>query len=120
MVDSPCVIAPPTVTVPVCLECLTPLSRATHVSPCPRCSAPLCDTCHFGPNHAIECEMFVEANVKINMTNFEENDIFYACILPLRMWREGIFTEKDSFIVIGHLSPFLQMYLLNLAPCSSF
>ena len=87
--DLPCVVAPPAVTVPVCLECLLPLTRVQHVSPCPRCSAPLCDTCLGGEikYHVAECHMLSEAGIKLDISDYDENHIFYATILHLRMWR---------------------------------
>ena len=100
--DRPCVVAPPAVTPPVCLECLTPLARVTHVSPCPRCSAPLCDTCHGGKYHVAECEIFVSTGVTLDITDYSVNNIFYACILPLRMWRtktaDPVQWEKINFL----------------------
>ena len=91
-------VAPPAVTVPVCLECLIPLSRVPHVSPCPRCHAPLCDNCVSHPSyHLAECEMFQAAGVKIDdVVNYKQNHIFYACILHLRMWKEKLSESTNN------------------------
>ena len=85
-------LAPPAVTVPVCLECLLPLSRVPHVSPCPLCQAPLCHHCVSSPSyHLAECQLFQAAGVNIeNIGDYHKNHIFYACILHLRMWKEKI------------------------------
>ena len=37
--------------------------------------------------HVSECHMLAEAGVKMNISDYDENNIFYATILHLRMWR---------------------------------
>lgn len=94
MRDTPCVIAPPAVTAPVCLECLTPLTMVSKVSPCPACSAPMCSTCVTCPTHHVaECELLQAAGTRLDIKDLTENNILYACIMPLRMWRTQ---EKDT------------------------
>ena len=87
-------VGPPSVTTPVCLECLAPLRLASgppgdarpHV-PCPQCGAPLCDQCSPGVTcHEAECEIIREAGVTIELGDLSQTHILYAAILPLRMW----------------------------------
>ena len=78
--DAPCVVGPPSVTAPVCLECLTPLAS---VVPCPQCSAPLCGQCQ---HTEAECEVISEAGASLGDLSPGQTHILYAAILPLRMW----------------------------------
>ena len=88
LTDLPAVLGPPAVTPPVCLECLTPLAMVESATPCQLCSAPLCSTpaCQQGPHHRAECEMLQQAGTRLDITDFSTNNMFYTCILPLRMW----------------------------------
>ena len=94
--DSPLIVAPPSVTRPVCLGCLAPLrlvsdaddGRRLHV-PCPQCSAPLCDQCVVSDDrggHQAECHLLREAGLRLELGDLSQTHILYAAILPLRMW----------------------------------
>ena len=105
MTDAPVTIGPPAVTAPVCLECLAPLSLG-HVSTCPRCSVPLCDTCATCPElplHAAECDLIRDACVSLNIgDNLDQSHLLYAAVTPLRMWRtkemDPVTWEKINFL----------------------
>ena len=90
--DRPLIVAPPSVTRPVCLGCLAPLTpddgRRPHV-PCPQCSAPLCDQCVVSDDpggHQAECRLLREAGLRLELGDLSQTHILYAAILPLRMW----------------------------------
>ena len=78
--DVPSVVGPPAITAPVCLECLTPLSsvKEGEVVECSLCSAPLCarPECQQGPNHLAECRLLQEAGTRLDIRDFETNNIF--------------------------------------------
>ena len=101
--DVPSVVGPPAVTVPVCLECLAPLA-SVEVVECSLCSAPLCarPECQDGPNHRAECRLLQEAGTRLDIKDYEANNIFYTAVLPLRMWstrtRDPLLWAKINFL----------------------
>ena len=105
MTDAPVTIGPPAVTAPVCLECLAPL-RPGHVSTCPQCGLPLCDTCSTRPElslHAAECDLIRNSGKSLNIgDNLDQSHILYAAVMPLRMWRsrerDPVTWEKINFL----------------------
>ena len=85
MTDQPCVVGPPAKTVPVCLECLAPLTPSSP--PCPGCSVPLCSpSCFSGPLHQQECALLSSSVPSISIEDYSSPHIFYSAIVPLRMW----------------------------------
>ena len=106
--DQPSVVGPPVVTAPVCLECLAPLAPLASVSggvvECSLCSAPLCARaeCHHGPNHLAECRLLQEAGTRLDIRDYDANNIFYSAVLPLRMWstkaRDSLLWAKINFL----------------------
>ena len=105
MTDAPVTIGPPAVTAPVCLECLTPLISG-HVTTCPRCSVPLCDTCAACPElplHEAECDLIRDSGVSLDIgDNLDKSHILYAAVIPLRMWRtrqrDPVTWDKINFL----------------------
>ena len=99
--DSPCVVGPPSVTRPVCLACLAPLTPASY-APCPQCSAPLCVHCLAAPGeHEAECRVITEAGVRIEVGDLSRTHILYAALTPLRMWltrdqRPGLWARLNT------------------------
>ena len=96
--DQPSVVGPPAVTAPVCLECLVPLASVRDgVTECSLCSAPLCarPECQHGPNHLAECLLLQEAGTRLEIRDYEANNIFYSAVLPLRMWSTR---QSDSLL----------------------
>ena len=88
--DAPLVVAPPAVTPPLCLECLAPLASAASIAPCPACGVPLCAACAAAASrglHAAECDLLRGRGVRLEPGELGSNNLLYACILPLRMWR---------------------------------
>jgi len=85
MTDLPCVVGPPAKTVPVCLECLAPLSPSSPL--CPGCSIPLCSSsCFSGPLHKQECCLLSSLLPSVSIDDYSSPHIFYSAIVPLRMW----------------------------------
>ena len=105
MTDAPVSLGPPAVTPPVCLECLAPLSP-DHVTTCPKCGVPLCDTCAACPElplHAAECDLIRDSGVSLHIgDNLHHSHILYAAVMPLRMWRtrerDPVTWDKINFL----------------------
>ena len=57
----------------------------------------MCESCVDHPRyHLSECDLLASNNSinNINISDYSENNIFYACIMPLRMWRTQQLDDK--------------------------
>ncbi|XP_037786222.1 SET domain-containing protein SmydA-8-like [Penaeus monodon] len=83
--DSPLVVGPRQVTVPVCLGCFTPVDGSYS---CTSCGWPLCGPeCQMVVLHNPECQLSRNRPVKVQVQKFMEVNQMYECITPLRcLW----------------------------------
>ncbi|XP_045622293.2 SET domain-containing protein SmydA-8, partial [Procambarus clarkii] len=90
MKDSPLVLGPRQVTVPVCLGCFTPVDGSYS---CSLCGWPLCGPeCQNVVLHYPECQLSRNRPIKVQVHKFMQVNQMYECITPLRcLWLK----EKD-------------------------
>ncbi|KAG7176014.1 SET domain-containing protein SmydA-8-like [Homarus americanus] len=83
--DSPLVLGPRQVTVPVCLGCFTPVNGSYS---CTLCGWPLCGPeCQKVVLHYPECQLSRNRPVKVQVQKFMQVNQMYECITPLRcLW----------------------------------
>lgn len=83
--DSPLVVGPKQVTVPVCLGCFTPVNGSYS---CTDCGWPMCGPeCQKIVLHYPECQLSRNRPVKVQVNQFKNVNQMYECITPLRcLW----------------------------------
>ncbi|MPC50943.1 Protein msta, isoform A [Portunus trituberculatus] len=83
--DSPLVLGPRQVTVPVCLGCFTPVNGTYS---CTMCGWPLCGPeCQENDLHKAECQFSRNRTSKVQVHKFMQVNQMYECITPLRcLW----------------------------------
>lgn len=83
--DSPLVLGPRQVTMPVCLGCFTPV---TGTYSCTACGWPLCGSeCQENSLHKPECQLSRNRTSKVQVHKFMQVNQMYECITPLRcLW----------------------------------
>ena len=92
--ESPLIVGPKTVTVPVCLGCHN-VCNMDNYHECDGCGFPLCSPqCQVSDNHVDECYQMMKSNYRIKMDSKKKNndddnngggkEIFYFPIVPLR------------------------------------
>jgi len=114
MTDLPCVVGPPAKTVPVCLECLTPVNN--YSLSCPECSLPICSlSCISGPHHSQECQLLSQLDHSISIQDFDKPHLLYSAILPLRMWLLKSYNpslwQKINFLQEGNIEELVSSNL---------
>ncbi|KAG0712785.1 SET domain-containing protein SmydA-8, isoform A [Chionoecetes opilio] len=83
--DSPLVLGPRQVTMPVCLGCFTPVNGTYS---CTACGWPLCGPgCQGNSLHKPECHLSQNRASKVEVHKFMQVNQMYECITPLRcLW----------------------------------
>jgi len=86
MFDAAIVTGPQAVSLPVCLECASPLTSESKYC-CGLCNLPLCsEACQVGSNHYPECQVFRTLTPRLVVSDFEEEgNVIYQSIVPLRL-----------------------------------
>ena len=83
--ESPMVVGPKQLTVPVCLGCHKEITSTTPFIKCSRCNWPVCSQkCGDSPVHDGECRATRAAGARIKVEHFEQVNMMYACITVLR------------------------------------
>ena len=105
--ESPMVVGPKQLTVPVCLGCHKEITSTTPFIKCIRCNWPVCSQrCGDCPQHDPECRATRAAGARIKVEHFDQTNMMYACITvlralslkdgPAKIWDE--YTKFDSHL----------------------
>ncbi|KAK7070870.1 hypothetical protein SK128_003136 [Halocaridina rubra] len=83
--DTPLLVGPKQVTIPICLGCFTPVDGSYS---CTLCGWPLCSPeCEKIVLHYPECQLSRNRPVKVQVNKFMQVNQMYECITPLRcLW----------------------------------
>ncbi|XP_076056980.1 SET domain-containing protein SmydA-8-like [Oratosquilla oratoria] len=115
--DTPLLLGPKQVTVPVCLGCFTPVDGSYT---CTDCGWPMCSAeCQSITLHTPECQMSTSyRGTKVQVTKFLQVNQMYECISPLRcLWLKDKAPDKWKMLMAmeSHLEERknTEVYLFN-------
>jgi len=85
LTDSPLLLGPKQVTMPVCLGCFSPVDGSYS---CSQCGWPMCSSdCEMMSLHKPECQLSQSRSSPVQVKKFLQMNEMYECITPLRcLW----------------------------------
>lgn len=83
--EAPLIAGPSQITCPVCVGCLTGLTKETMTMECERCGWPVCSRrCQDRAQHRYECALTVARGSKVSLQHYFSPHPTYQCMATLR------------------------------------